>query len=543
MVQHWAVVQNCTKKLKQLLGPQFGPNDPTAHKIIASSSTTTNTMAGTNESLAIHKQRSLPIVVKLLSGVVLTICLHSFLWQLYTTNGQLSKTPLISLEYKRVYDGGPHIIHESESNDHRNIVRRGEENVVIPVMMFPNTLLPPGESPPLEANRSPKRQSSIWQGVESSKHLQLVEDFTKCCDDGANPDEMVWLVEIPTTKEKNANVCRRLLYYLQKAYEYRVNSTSSTAETATEMKKMKIYFYEFSDSPRMQICRDAAEFVGNENVFYHRRSMVVGRHWNGTSKWIELGRIETYDNWKDFSGAPVEHISFTVRNDLVEAMEDYLQEQLNKGNDNSTKTSSVLSLPSPLTSLNIPALERPGDVICFWPWKNAGRVKSEFRNHVARLVHNLGEKYDNMTVYAGYSGFVKTRGRNEVSPDYVRDLLHYKIIVVTQPNEWEGHFRTMEALISGAFVLHDEMLTLPTGLVDGESIVIYKSAEDLEQKIKYYLWEAPEERLEIARKGWEIALTQHRSWHRAEEIVLGKLLTKETLNYVDYNKQNAVTLS
>lgn len=77
-------------------------------------------------------------------------------------------------------------------------------------------------------------------------------------------------------------------------------------------------------------------------------------------------------------------------------------------------------------------------------------------------------------------------------------------------------------------VLMDEMVSLPHSLEDGESVVFFRSIEEMQEKAVYYL-EHIEERLAIARKGWEVAMEKHRSFHRLEEMLFGKRLTKPTL--------------
>lgn len=72
----------------------------------------------------------------------------------------------------------------------------------------------------------------------------------------------------------------------------------------------------------------------------------------------------------------------------------------------------------------------------------------------------------------------------------------------------------------------DHMLSLPSGLVDGESVVMYKSLDDLREKLLYYLDPAQNTaRMKIARKGYEVAMGMHRSFHRMEEIFYGKPLS------------------
>lgn len=103
-------------------------------------------------------------------------------------------------------------------------------------------------------------------------------------------------------------------------------------------------------------------------------------------------------------------------------------------------------------------------------------------------------------------------------------MLEAKIIIVTQRDAWEDHYRLMEALVSGAMVMTDKMLSLPRGLENGTSVVEFESAEDLRQQILHYI-RHPKERIEIARRGREVAMTYHRTWHRIEEVVFGRPLS------------------
>jgi spore maturation protein CgeB len=115
-------------------------------------------------------------------------------------------------------------------------------------------------------------------------------------------------------------------------------------------------------------------------------------------------------------------------------------------------------------------------------------------------------------------------GRVNVADEYVKALLTTKIVVVAQRDNWEDHYRLFEAYAGGSMVMSDTMLSLPDGLVDGESIVIYNSLDELRSQILYYL-EHEDKRLEIARRGFEIAIKQHRSYHWMEKIFFGKQLT------------------
>jgi hypothetical protein len=127
-----------------------------------------------------------------------------------------------------------------------------------------------------------------------------------------------------------------------------------------------------------------------------------------------------------------------------------------------------------------------------------------------------------------------SKGRTGVAEAYVESLLTTKIVVVAQRDLWEDHYRLFEAFVGGAMVMTDMMISLPAGLVDGKNIIMYRSLKELRQLLLYYL--DPEQdkiRLEIAQKGYEVAMGQHRSYHRMEEVFFGKRLSPPTLSSVN----------
>jgi spore maturation protein CgeB len=78
----------------------------------------------------------------------------------------------------------------------------------------------------------------------------------------------------------------------------------------------------------------------------------------------------------------------------------------------------------------------------------------------------------------------------------------------------------MEALAGGALVLTDPMHPLPCGIEDGLHVVVYNNMTELKYYLKYYL-EHDNERLTIARKGYQAAMSNHRSWNIMEKMVFG----------------------
>merc|ERR1712008_188705 len=119
---------------------------------------------------------------------------------------------------------------------------------------------------------------------------------------------------------------------------------------------------------------------------------------------------------------------------------------------------------------------------------------------------------NSLNITVGISGHREGTGRNNVHSSYIMSLLSHKILVVAQRDNWEGHYRLMEALAGGAMVMTDPMHPLPFLIKDGESLVEYHTIKDLKEKILYYI-RNPKERLKIAARGYFIAMNYHRSWH------------------------------
>lgn len=87
------------------------------------------------------------------------------------------------------------------------------------------------------------------------------------------------------------------------------------------------------------------------------------------------------------------------------------------------------------------------------------------------------------------------------------------------------HYRLMEALACGPLVVADRMLAPPKGLIHNHTIVFFDDVHELPHLIQYYL-EHEELRLSIAERGWKLVMSQHRAWHRIEELLFGEPLTK-----------------
>jgi hypothetical protein len=217
-------------------------------------------------------------------------------------------------------------------------------------------------------------------------------------------------------------------------------------------------------------------------------------------------------------------------------MEDYLNSFGAKNNNNKS-----------LSEWDVIHRERPVDVAHYWPsppnntnasyvydhktshqidieqgvarWWGPHHV-SRIRDKVSTLLDEMKTRHDIET----HTGMVGHERGNSFKLEYPKHLLSTKIIVNAQRDDWEGQHRLMEMLASGACIFTDTMLSIPPDYVDGESIVVYNSTQDLQNKIMHYL-ENDDERLQIAQRGFDISLRKHRSWHRVEEIIFGRHLS------------------
>lgn len=330
----------------------------------------------------------------------------------------------------------------------------------------------------------------IHDGIMNSPYLNYTTDLH------ANSSDL-WIAQTMLGFAPS-RWCKQFLFVLTSAYRKRKERTP-------------LILMDWHDRVDLFTCPGVVEWMkGRRNVFYTKRGIVSGRRFSGSR--IETGRIETYSNWSEIAGAPVRHTPYAVRSDFVRALEQVLH--------HGTKS---------LLKIDVVGLKRPKDVVHFWPLKGLGVdrggsfMNSKLRDAVSRLLVELAQK-EGLNTYAGLAGKANLVGRNTVDLSYAKSILEYKIVVVAQKDTHEEHYRLMEAIVSGALVLSDVMLSIPKDFVDGESIVFYKDMEDLRAKIKYYL-DHNDERMAIAKRGWTLAMNRHRSWHRMEEVIFGQILS------------------
>lgn len=269
-----------------------------------------------------------------------------------------------------------------------------------------------------------------------------------------------------------------------------------------------IFIVDFTDHATLQRCKDIEALMGRDYVQYSTRSIGKGRKWHDAPvNWVSFGELL---NTTTEDGLQYRHTPLVVRTDTIESLQRSL-----------TKRGLDLTYP-------IEKLPRSTDAIHLWPI-NSTKVNQQYANlrtRVSEILTKLGNHTShNITTFVGLAGKPLKEGRRGVEDDYIERLLDAKIVFVTQRDFWEDHYRLMEALVSGACVMTDFMHGLPQGLVNGTSVVEFTSPEDLKDLLLYYL-EHDDERMEIGRRGREVAMQRHRTWHRIEEVIFGEILTK-----------------
>lgn len=264
-----------------------------------------------------------------------------------------------------------------------------------------------------------------------------------------------------------------------------------------------IFIIDFTDGIQLPHCGAVEAVVGASNVRYSTRSL-ARRYFNEKMNWTKTYQVLDLEQ----GGHSYLHTPLIVRTDTVASLAENL----------GTRGHSLSS--------DIESLERPVDVAHYWPVGDqsmVGTLNSRLRTRIGDILEQL-EKEKHLNFFLGLKGRGERTGRRGVNQEYIGGLLETKIVVVSQRDHWEDHYRLMEALIGGALVMTDRMVGLPAGLENGTSIVEFDSEESLRSLIVYYL-DHEIDRQEIARRGRRVAMARHRSWHRMEEIVFGQALS------------------
>jgi len=343
----------------------------------------------------------------------------------------------------------------------------------------------------------------LVQGFERSAYLKLVSmdrndqsEFATWTRNSVDLDHpIVWMADVESMG-MNCHVIESLVKHVQQKSE--------------EDLPTALVLVDYSGSTERLYCPDLEQIIPRDRIRMTRRNIAQNRYWDSTTSWVDAGELAANDG-SAISGGPILFAPHMLRDSFVGG----LSLAIKKANQTHVK--------SPVD------LKRERDVAHFWR-RNDYSHYSFLRAKVGDIVESLsGEKSNGREIHTVVNvlGEVEEMEMNKIDLEYIEQMVGTKIIVVAQRDEWEGSHRLLEALASGAMVIADKALAMPAGLVDRESIVIYDSEQSLKNAIFYYLNPRNDkERLSIARKGWEIALGRHRSWHRVEEIVFGKPLSQ-----------------
>ena len=125
------------------------------------------------------------------------------------------------------------------------------------------------------------------------------------------------------------------------------------------------------------------------------------------------------------------------------------------------------------------------------------------------------------------AGQVNSASRTVISANYFKQMQSSQIIVTSNPSDWEGDFRLMEAMGSGALVFVDRMFVpRPKELISHEHIVIYDNANKTEffALLDKYRSDRTQAR-RVALAGYLHAM----KYHRAANLIDYVLRVKQSL--------------
>jgi hypothetical protein len=182
--------------------------------------------------------------------------------------------------------------------------------------------------------------------------------------------------------------------------------------------------------------------------------------------------------------------------------------------------------------LSVPYYKRKFDISCFFPESRKGYTINNIINEHPRNPRGwMPSVVASLKGFNSHVGF--TTGNNKAPAQegragqkidivgstqykYAQIMSNSKIIATACPCNYEGDFRLMEAMTSGALVMHNYMLRPPQGLENGKHWIVYDNAQDLAEKICFYN-RYPEKAKQIADAGKDLVIKNHRSHHRVEE--------------------------
>jgi len=154
--------------------------------------------------------------------------------------------------------------------------------------------------------------------------------------------------------------------------------------------------------------------------------------------------------------------------------------------------------------------ERELDIVSTLRGSNADPVRLRVRQWVQEYCQARG-----LTKYV--AGEVNHASRTVVSTGYLGQMYKAKIVVTSNPSDWEGDFRLMEAIASGALIFVDTMyVPRPYPLLHGQHVVYYdnNNKTDVFEKLDFY-----RSKTELARRVAVNGYLHAMKFHRAANLI------------------------
>ena len=332
-------------------------------------------------------------------------------------------------------------------------------------------------------------------------------------------EDVVWVVDMRRfLMHKSYSIHRQLVVLANSTLQYQDEKVRS--KKLDRRPRLTVVMMDWRDRFREStLCtedtRELISMLGDTgSVRSVLQAVVKGRYWDDKLNFTVPGYVWDSGPDNECFGSNTLHLPYTVRSDYAEAV---------------MQTIPKYSSPSASTAgQNAADTLRHTDIAHFWPHKPGAPPvwHSRLRDLVTDVITEMAER-ESLKVIVDYVSEAAVVGRTSVSLNYVEALMTTKIVVLGQRDTYEDHYRLFEALIGGGLIMTDPMLSLPEGLVDKESIVVYKSLTELTELLAYYLNPVNKaERLAIARAGWNIAVSRHRTYHWMERLFFGRQITK-----------------
>ena len=128
---------------------------------------------------------------------------------------------------------------------------------------------------------------------------------------------------------------------------------------------------------------------------------------------------------------------------------------------------------------------------------------------------------------SGFFGEFDTSQRNVISAPYFALMRRARVVVTCNPGDWEGDFRTWEAVASGALVFMDRHYApMPHAFVDGDEAAIYDNGDGPAFKARLGGALAPgnaSRTAEAGERGLRKALRHHRAVSRVDWLLRSAL--------------------